>query len=160
MLQNCAAWIAEEAKAFGVPLVRLTAAQAQGSGRGVCQHVDLGSWGGGHVDCGPGFPMDEVIAMAGGTPGAAPAPIPPPAATGAAPPWPGRYLSYPPLMQGTDVSTWQAQMAIRGWDIVADGQYGPASAGVCEQFQAEKGLAADGVVGPDTWNAAWAAPVT
>ena len=73
MLQNTAQWIAEEAKAFGLPIVRLTPAQAQSNGRGVCQHLDLGSWGGGHVDCGPGFPIDQVIAMAQSG-----APIPPP----------------------------------------------------------------------------------
>lgn len=67
MLSNCAAWIAEEAAAFGIPITRLSAAQAQGSGRGVCQHNDLGSWGGGHWDCGPGFPMDDVLNMARGS---------------------------------------------------------------------------------------------
>jgi len=67
MLANCAAWIAEEAKAFDIPITKLTASQAQGSGRGVCQHNDLGSWGGGHWDCGGGFPMDEVLEMARGT---------------------------------------------------------------------------------------------
>jgi hypothetical protein len=67
MLANTAAWIAEEAAALGIPVVRLSAAQAQdGRSRGVCQHVDLGSDGGGHWDCGPGFPMDQVIAMATG----------------------------------------------------------------------------------------------
>ena len=69
MLANCAAWLAEESAALGIPLVRLSAAQAQGSGRGVCQHADLGSWGGNHSDCGPGFPIDHVIAMAAGTAG-------------------------------------------------------------------------------------------
>ena len=66
MLENCARWIAEEAEAFGIPIVKLTSAQAQGSGRGVCQHVDLGSWGGGHWDCGGDFPMDKVLDMAKG----------------------------------------------------------------------------------------------
>jgi N-acetylmuramoyl-L-alanine amidase len=64
MLSNAAAWIAEEAKAFGIPIVRLTPAEAQGSGRGVCQHVDLGRWGGGHVDCGSNFPMTRVLNVA------------------------------------------------------------------------------------------------
>jgi len=78
MLANTAAWVAEEAAALGIPLVRLTAAQAQGGGRGVCQHADLGAAGGGHWDCGPNFPIDRVIAMAqtGGTP--PPTPPPPP----------------------------------------------------------------------------------
>lgn len=69
MLENCAKWIAEEAKAYGIPITKLSASQAQGSGRGVCQHKDLGSWGGGHHDCGSGFPMDYVLDLAkGGAP--------------------------------------------------------------------------------------------
>jgi hypothetical protein len=64
MLENCARWIAEEAAAFGIPIVKLSASQAQGSGRGVCQHNDLGAWGGGHWDCGGSFPIDSVIARA------------------------------------------------------------------------------------------------
>jgi hypothetical protein len=64
MLDNVARWIAEESKAFGVPITKLTASQAQGSGHGVCQHRDLGAWGGSHSDCGNGFPMDEVLNMA------------------------------------------------------------------------------------------------
>ena len=66
MLENCARWIAEEASAFGLPITRLNSTQAQGSGRGVCQHKDLGGWGGGHHDCGSGFPMDKVLDMARG----------------------------------------------------------------------------------------------
>jgi hypothetical protein len=92
MLANCAAWIAEEAAAFGIPIVRLNAGQAQGSAAGVCQHVDLGSGGGGHVDCGPGFPMDEVLAMAGGAPGGAPG-TPPASAR----PWPGPQQGDPDM---------------------------------------------------------------
>jgi len=69
MLANCAAWIAEEAAYFGIPIQKLTPSQAQGSGRGVCQHKDLGAAGGGHHDCGPDFPIDQVLEMArGGTP--------------------------------------------------------------------------------------------
>jgi len=68
MLSNTAKWIAEEAATFGIPIVKLTPTQAQGNGRGVCQHSDLGSWGGGHWDCGPSFPIDQVISMASGSP--------------------------------------------------------------------------------------------
>jgi len=74
MLQNTASWLAEEAAAFGVPLTRLNPSQAQGSGRGVCAHADLGSWGGNHWDPGPNFPMDQVIAMAKGQPAPGPTP--------------------------------------------------------------------------------------
>jgi hypothetical protein len=66
LLDNAADWVAEEAKAFGIPLTVLTASQAQAGGRGICQHMDLGSWGGGHSDCGSGFPMDYIIERASG----------------------------------------------------------------------------------------------
>jgi len=38
--------------------------------------------------------------------------------------------------------------------------YGAASARICRQFQKEKGLRVDGVVGPITWRSAWTAPIT
>lgn len=83
MLANLAQWIREEAAAFNIPIVRLSPSQAQTDGRGVCQHLDLGGWGGGHVDCGPGFPIDQVIADAAGTtPPIPPTPTPPPTALG------------------------------------------------------------------------------
>jgi hypothetical protein len=66
MLENCARWIAEEADYFDLPITKLNDSQAQGSGRGVCQHENLGSWGGGHWDCGSGFPIDYVLDMARG----------------------------------------------------------------------------------------------
>jgi N-acetylmuramoyl-L-alanine amidase len=78
MLSNTAQWIKEEAAAFGIPIRKLTAQQAQGGQAGVCQHVDLGASGGGHWDCGPSFPMDQVIQMAlGGAPAPGPGPTPP-----------------------------------------------------------------------------------
>ena len=157
MLANCAAWMAEEAGALGIPLVRLLPSQAQGGGVGVCQHVDLGAWGGGHSDCGPGFPMDEVIAMAGGQPASPGAPSGPPSG-GAAPPFPGTLLR--DFTQGHGTAQWQGQMAARGWSLAVDDMYGPASANVCTQFQREKGLQVDGIVGPETWGAAWTAPIT
>jgi len=156
MLSNAAAWLAEESHAFGIPLVRLSAAQAQGSGVGVCQHVDLGSWGGGHTDCGVGFPIDEVIAMAGGQPGAPT--TPPPSTGGAYPPFPGTLLRNYTAGHGT--ATWQQQMRNRGWTIDVDDKYGSQSERVCYQFQQEKGLGYDGIVGPETWAATWTAPVT
>lgn len=82
-------------------------------------------------------------------------------APGPAPAWPGRYLLLTdPMMNGGDVSQWQGQMANRGWALDVDGWFGLQSLSVCKTFQAEKGLKVDGVVGPSTWNAAWAAPVT
>jgi hypothetical protein len=66
MLANAAAWVAEEAAAFAIPLVSLSAYEAQNGAAGVCQHVDLGAAGGGHWDCGPGFPIEDVMDMARG----------------------------------------------------------------------------------------------
>jgi hypothetical protein len=76
MLRNVADWIAEECRHFGIPIVKLSAAQAQGSGRGVCGHVELGARGGGHWDPGPGFPWSDVIAMAKGGGGTVVPPTP------------------------------------------------------------------------------------
>ena len=56
--------------------------------------------------------------------------------------------------------TWQKRMQKRGWTIKADGLYGPGTAKVAGQFQTEKGLAADKLIGIDTWDAAWEEPVT
>lgn len=66
LLSNAAAWVAEECAAFGIPVRALSAAEAQGGAAGVCQHADLGAAGGGHWDCGPGFPIDDVLEMAAG----------------------------------------------------------------------------------------------
>jgi hypothetical protein len=151
ILANTAAWIAEEAAHFNIPIVRSTS-------HGVCQHVDLGASGGGHWDCGTGFPMDRVLSMAsGGTVVTPPTPTPPQPGTNA-PPFPGVLLSN--FTQGHGTITWQKQMAARGWTISADDMYGNQSENVCRQFQAEKGLGVDGVVGPITWDAAWTSPVT
>jgi peptidoglycan hydrolase-like protein with peptidoglycan-binding domain len=59
-----------------------------------------------------------------------------------------------------DVRTWQQKMHDRGWTIGVDQDYGPESENVCRRFQSEKGLSVDGMVGPQTWQATWSAPVT
>lgn len=163
MLENTAAWIAEEAAAFGVPLTALDAGAAQGGGRGVCQHIDLGSWGGGHVDCGPAFPLERVLQMAGGAPSPAPGPTPPPSSS-SGPPWPGEYLAN--YTEGGGTATWQARMVERGWSLAVDDAYGDQSEAVCFAFQEEAAAegydpgGVDGIVGPKTWALAWTKPIT
>jgi hypothetical protein len=117
-------------------------------------------------------PGDEIYQwITTGAP--APGPAPPSPALGApAFPYPAdHYLGQPDpdphchsgFYGGADtdnVAIWQTQMAARGWTIAVDGRYGPQSADVCEAFQQEKGLTADGLVGPVTWEATWTAPVT
>jgi hypothetical protein len=69
LLENTAAWLAEESARSGIPLTDLTSSAAQGSGRGVCYHMDLGPSGCGHSDPGSGYPLDVVLEMArGGAP--------------------------------------------------------------------------------------------
>lgn len=68
LLHNTADWLAEESKRFGIPLVKLSPSSAQGGGKGICYHSDLGSAGCGHSDPGNGYPIDKVIEWAkGGT---------------------------------------------------------------------------------------------
>jgi peptidoglycan hydrolase-like protein with peptidoglycan-binding domain len=59
-----------------------------------------------------------------------------------------------------DLRAWQSRMLARGWDIDPDGLYGPETASVAVHFQREKHLGIDGLIGPQTWAAAWTAPIT
>lgn len=86
-------------------------------------------------------------------------PLPTPSAS--SPAWPGRFFVLTdPMMEGQDIRTWQTQMDVRGWPITADSWYGAESYGVCKSFQQEKGLTVDGICGPQTWDAAWSAPIS
>jgi hypothetical protein len=68
-LRNTADWLAEESLRYGIPLRILTPSEAQGGGKGICQHMNLGSSGCAHSDCGPNYPIDKVVewAKGGGT---------------------------------------------------------------------------------------------
>lgn len=55
---------------------------------------------------------------------------------------------------------WQQRMKDRGWAINPDGLYGSESENIARLFQTEKGLGVDGLIGPETWGAAWTADVT
>ena len=56
-LENTARWIAHWSRKWNIPIVHSTT-------NGVCQHKDLGRAGGGHVDCGPNYPLGRVLSMA------------------------------------------------------------------------------------------------
>jgi hypothetical protein len=95
--------------------------------------------------------------------GGAATPTPPPSGGGggqAAPKLSVDYFGRTRNSTVPDVRTWQAKMRDRGWSISVDQQFGPASEDVCRKFQREKGLVADGLVGPQTWSMTWSAPVT
>lgn len=74
------------------------------------------------------------------------------------------YPAYPMLLRrgskNVYVRQFQQKLRDRGWKITVDGDFGPATENVVKQFQRDKGLAQDGLVGPNTWNAIWKSPVT
>jgi hypothetical protein len=73
LLNNAADWLRYMVSKYSIPWTVLNNSQAQDPDvRGICQHVNFGSWGSGHVDCGSGFPLDEVIKRAKGGGSAAP----------------------------------------------------------------------------------------
>ncbi len=83
MLDNCAAWVAEEARHYGIPLTKLSPSQATGGGRGLCGHVDVQPQD--RTDPGKGFPWDYIIAKASGGKPPTSSPAPPQTGGGSAP---------------------------------------------------------------------------
>jgi hypothetical protein len=159
MVDQAARWAAERCRARGLPPVILTPEQLRADRRGITTHaaVSAAFHRSTHTDPGKGFPLDVFLGLVKDhLTVARPGPAPP--AVRVAPPWPGVVLRVG--SSGTAVSTWQRQMRRRGWTIVVDGRFGPASAKVASAFQADKHLHVDGRVGRDTWRATWAAPVT
>jgi hypothetical protein len=85
------------------------------------------------------------------------------------PVWTGYFytLTSPPT-QANAIQVWQKQMIARGWILGTtgpsqkgdDGVFTQRSYDVLLQFQREKGLEVDGILGPNSWNAAWEALVT
>ena len=55
--------------------------------------------------------------------------------------------------QGTEVAEIQGQLVRLGYDVSADGDFGPATAEAVKGFQSSLGMAADGQVGPSTYSA-------
>jgi hypothetical protein len=62
-----------------------------------------------------------------------------------------------PYMTGTDVKSLQSRLLALGYSIVgsADGKFGPKTDKGVRAFQADNGLAVDGIVGKKTWTALW-----
>ena len=68
--------------------------------------------------------------------------------------------------RGQDVASWQTFLrggqvdadgdctAKEGDAIISDGKFGPATRAATVEWQKQKGLTADGIVGPDTWKVA------
>lgn len=64
--------------------------------------------------------------------------------------------TWPTLQEGSTgfrVTTMQYLLRSRGYSLAADGSFGPASKSAVTSFQSSRGLAADGICGPQTWEA-------
>jgi hypothetical protein len=130
-----------------------------------------------------GITWDEFLALVGTEPVSnpvQPAPTPAPKPTGPVVVAPGVPAPPFPLPRGwyfgpksgpeesvsgfyshrEDLRRWQQRMKDRGWAINPDGLYGSETAGVAHAFQVEKHLDMDSLIGPETWAAAWTAPIT
>jgi chitosanase len=55
-----------------------------------------------------------------------------------------------PYLVGDDVKALQQALSATGFEVTADGVFGPQTDAAVRQFQQERGLEVDGVVGPDT----------
>lgn len=74
------------------------------------------------------------------------------------PPYPGHVLKRG-MTNNNDVRAFQAKMQARGWRrMKPDGDFGPVTEDLVRQFQREKKLTVDGLVGPKTWKAIFTAP--
>lgn len=76
----------------------------------------------------------------------------------AAPPWPGVYLKKGAA--GPHVKTLQRLLNRHQAALTVDGAFGQLTDTAVRNFQVGAGVAADGIVGPTTWDAVAAAPVT
>lgn len=66
-----------------------------------------------------------------------------------------RYESGVSVQYDEQAKLWQERMQKLGYDIEADGKFGPQSEQVARSFQQANGLEVDGRVGPLTWDASF-----
>jgi hypothetical protein len=133
--------------------------------RGFGWHGMGGAAWGGHTGCPGDLRKNRRQAILTAAQGSAPAPDPKPPTPAPKPPAgvPPLHVDYFGRTHNStvpDVRTYQQQMKNRGWAIGVDGIFGPQSEQVTVQYQREKHLTADGLVGPQTWNSVFTAPVT
>jgi peptidoglycan hydrolase-like protein with peptidoglycan-binding domain len=74
-------------------------------------------------------------------------------ATSGAPAWPGQQFAEGD--SAAAIATWQAQAAALGYPVIATGYFGPTTASAVKAIQTKKGIAANGLIGAQTWDAAW-----
>ncbi|MFB7363957.1 peptidoglycan-binding domain-containing protein [Streptomyces hydrogenans] len=67
--------------------------------------------------------------------------------------WPKLVATVQSGSNGNAARAAQTQLNRYGYGLVVDGAFGTASANAAKDFQSKHGLTADGIVGPNTWNA-------
>ena len=55
--------------------------------------------------------------------------------------------------QGTEISEIQDRLVLLGYDVIADGAFGPATAEAIKEFQKSCGIEVNGLIGPATYSA-------
>lgn len=55
--------------------------------------------------------------------------------------------------RGDEIAEIQGQLVLLGYDVMADGAFGPAMAEAIKDFQKSQGIKADGMIGPATYSA-------
>lgn len=55
--------------------------------------------------------------------------------------------------QGSDIAEIQGKLVLLGYDVMADGDFGPATVEAIKAFQKSQGIHADGLIGPATYAA-------
>lgn len=55
--------------------------------------------------------------------------------------------------QGEEIAELQDKLVVLGYDVIADGAFGPAMAEAVKEFQKSCGIKADGLIGPATYKA-------
>ncbi|MFF2652057.1 peptidoglycan-binding protein [Streptomyces sp. NPDC058045] len=65
--------------------------------------------------------------------------------------WPGLIVTVSQGDSGDAVAAAQSALNKFGYGLAVDGEFGSGTASAVTSFQSDKGLSADGIVGPDTW---------
>lgn len=78
------------------------------------------------------------------------------------PVWPGIYFhkGLHDKSEPGSIGRIQGRMKFRGWKMDATGVFDEHTRQVVREFQQQKNLEVDGVVGPYTWNGLWELPIT
>lgn len=145
-IRNACHWVNSNPSLAAIPRRWLTDAQLRNGERGMIPHSQVSRvLGGTHTDPGPGFPYAYVMEQLGAGIASVPPEAPAVART-------TLRMGY----NGASVKRLQSELnrVFPSYShLVVDGDFGPATAEVTEEFQRRSGLTADGVVGPMTWAA-------